>query len=48
MRVHEGALNDAINYAQKGCDLQMWGITFKQEIYSTEQVHGSEECDNPA
>ena len=27
VRVHEGALNDAINYAQKGCAMQMWGIT---------------------
>ena len=27
MRVHEGALNDAINYAQKGWAMQMRGIT---------------------
>ena len=27
MRVHAGALNDAINYAQKGCAVQLWGIT---------------------
>ena len=27
MRVHEGALNDAINYAQKGCAVQMSGMT---------------------
>ena len=27
MCVHEGALNDAINYAQKGCAMQMWVIT---------------------
>ena len=27
MRVHERALNDAINYAQKGCAMQMWGMT---------------------
>lgn len=26
--VHEGALNDAINYPQKGCAMQMWGITW--------------------
>ena len=26
MRVHEGELNDAINYAQKGCAVQMWGM----------------------
>ena len=30
MRVHEGALNDAINYAQKGCAMQIWGITLKR------------------
>ena len=27
VRVHEGALNDAIKYAQKGCAMQLWGIT---------------------
>ena len=26
MRVHKGALNDAINDAQKGCAMQMWWI----------------------
>ena len=29
MRTHEGALNDTINYAQKGCAVQMWGMTLK-------------------
>ena len=29
VRVHEGGLNDAINYAQKGCAMQMWGITLR-------------------
>ena len=29
VRVHEGALNDALNYAQKGCAMQVWGITLK-------------------
>ena len=28
MRVHDCAINDAINYAQKGCAMQMRGITF--------------------
>ena len=27
MRVHEGAQNDAIYYAHKGCAMQMWEIT---------------------
>ena len=27
MRVHEGVLNDAVNYALKGYVMQMWGIT---------------------
>ena len=27
VRVHERALNDNINYAQKGCAMQLWGIT---------------------
>ena len=27
VHVHERVLNDAINYAQKGCAMQMWGIT---------------------
>ena len=27
MPVHEGALNDAINYAQKECEVQMWWMT---------------------
>ena len=27
MHVHERALNDAINYAQKGCAMQYWGMT---------------------
>ena len=27
VRVHEGTLNDAIKYAQKGCAMQLWGIT---------------------
>ena len=31
MRVHEGALIDAINYAQKGCAMQMWGITLTRD-----------------
>ena len=26
-RLHEGALNDAINYAQKGCAVQIGGMT---------------------
>ena len=30
MRVREGALNYAINYAQKGCAMQMRGITLKK------------------
>ena len=30
MRVHEGALNDAINYAQKGCVVQMRGMTLNK------------------
>ena len=29
MSVQEGALNDAINYAHKGCAMQMPGITLK-------------------
>ena len=29
MHVHERALNDAINYAQKGCAMQYWGMTLK-------------------
>ena len=29
VRVHERALNDNINYAQKGCAMQLWGITLK-------------------
>ena len=32
VRVHEGALNDAINYAQKGWAMQMLGITLKVEV----------------
>ena len=31
--VHEGALNDAINYAQKGCAMQMWGITLTKRLF---------------
>ena len=27
MHMHKGELNDAINYVQKGCAMQMWGIT---------------------
>ena len=27
VRVHEGVLNDATNYAQKGCAMKIWGIT---------------------
>ena len=27
VRAYEGALNDDINYAQKGCAMQMWGIS---------------------
>ena len=27
MHVHERVLNDAINYAQKGCAMQYWGMT---------------------
>ena len=30
MRVHERVLNDAINYAQKGCAMQMWGISLRE------------------
>ena len=29
--MHEGALNDAINYAQKGCAMQMREITFNEK-----------------
>ena len=29
VRVHERALNDNENYAQKGCAMQLWGITLK-------------------
>ena len=32
MRVHKGALNDAINYVQKGCAVQMWGLTLSELI----------------
>ena len=27
MPIHKSVLNDAINYTQKGCTMQMWGIT---------------------
>ena len=27
MRLHEGALNEAINYAQKGCSVQIGGMS---------------------
>ena len=33
VREHERALNDNINYAQKGCAMQLWGITLKIYIY---------------
>ena len=33
VRVHERALNDNENYAQKGCTMQLWGITLKQSIW---------------
>ena len=29
--VHKPVLNDAINYAQKGCAMEMWGITLIDE-----------------
>ena len=29
MRLHEGALNEAINYAQKGCAVQIGGMTLR-------------------
>ena len=29
VRVHERALNDNINYAQKECAMQLWGITLR-------------------
>ena len=32
MRVHKGALSDVINYAQKGCTMQMWGITAERSV----------------
>ena len=35
MHVHGRALNDAINYAQKGCAMQMWGMTLR----STQQCN---------
>ena len=30
MRVHAGVLNDVINHAQKGCAVQMCGITLRR------------------
>ena len=32
VRMHERALNDNINYAQKGCAMQLWGITLSFAI----------------
>ena len=29
VRVHKRVLNDAVNYAQKGCAMQLWGITLR-------------------
>ena len=33
-RQHEGALNDATNYAQNECAMQMWGMTLNNYIMS--------------
>ena len=30
VHVHERVLNDAINYAPKGCTMQLWGITLNE------------------
>ena len=39
MRVHEDALNDAMNYAQKGCAVQMRGITLTCFFFAFDVVH---------
>ena len=39
VREHERVLNNAINYAQKGCTMQMWGIiTLTPEIAITKSA----------
>ena len=30
VHVQERVVNDAINYAQKGCTMQLWGITWNE------------------
>jgi len=39
VRVHERALNDNKNYAQKGCAMQLWGITLIRCLFSGNKLN---------